>query len=536
MYAEVKTMLIRGVDGLLVNVEAHLNKGLHKFSIVGLPDRAVSEAKERVLGAMQNSGISIPYGHLLVNLNPAHIVKTGTACDLPVAAALMLLNENLAAANKLDLNAYGLIGELSLTGDLVVPDGWVGLVQEASKLGLKGLVGPKLEIVPPGLDYVAIGSLKELEKLIFSGRDNFQRGETGIVGLGNITGQQNPQLAPTTISHSSIVSKLAARKQPEGSLEAIAALRSSSLAERLVLISAAGGHSLLLDGTPGTGKTTFLTVLDQISPQLTESQAWEIAKLYQLAGQQLPGDRPPLRQPHHSASRAAILGGGSTPTPGEVSLAHHGYLLLDEVAEFSRETLEALRQPLIDGKVHITRVGYKVTFPARFTLLATRNGCPCGWYGDPSGRCSCNHLQVSAYQKRLSGALLDRIDLKFRFDSPLGKFGVDPNTSQSVPDYLESLRAKVETARSIQQQRWLAFDSGKQDKSNLLLNAHFGNPFDLSMLKITPKALSVSSKSIHNISHRTRFKIIKIARTIADLDGSHWVTQDHLAEAAAYNG
>ncbi len=531
MYSEVKTILIRGVDGLLVNVEAHLNKGLHKFSIVGLPDRAVSEAKERVLGAMQNSGISVPYGHLLVNLNPAHIVKTGTACDLPVAAALMLLNESLASANKLDLNAYGFIGELSLTGDLVVPDGWVGLVQEASRLGLKGLIGPKLEIVPAGLDYVVIDCLKELVKLMQAGRD-------GYVSAGN------------NLAKVSIVSKLASRKQPEGALEAISALRSSPLAERLVLICAAGGHSLLLDGTPGTGKTTFLSVLDQISPQLTESQAWEIAKLYQLAGQQLPGDRPPLRQPHHSASRAAILGGGANPTPGEVSLAHHGYLLLDEIAEFSRETLEALRQPLIDGKVHITRVGYKVTFPARFTLLATRNGCPCGWYGDPSGRCSCNHLQVSAYQKRLSGALLDRIDLKCRFDSPLGKFGKDPHISTPITTYLESLQAKVQAARAIQQQRWQTIGLNKQNNTNLLLNAHYNNPFDLAPLKITPKALSAlkdltarissnstaTSDNTHSISHRTRFKIIKIARTIADLDASNTVTEAHIAEATAYNG
>lgn len=531
MYSEVKTILIRGVDGLLVNVEAHLNKGLHKFSIVGLPDRAVSEAKERVLGAMQNSGIAIPYGHLLVNLNPAHIVKTGTACDLPVAAALMLLSEDLAAVNKLDLKAYGFIGELSLTGDLVVPDGWVGLVQEAGRLGLKGLVGPKLEIVPAGVDYVAISCLKDLEKLMLLGRD-------GYISVGDNLGKV------------SIVSKLAARKQPEGTLEAISALRSSPLAERLVLICAAGGHSLLLDGTPGTGKTTFLSVLDQISPQLTESQAWEIAKLYQLAGQQLPGDRPPLRQPHHSASRAAILGGGANPTPGEVTLAHHGYLLLDEIAEFSRETLEALRQPLIDGKVHITRVGYKITFPARFTLLATRNGCPCGWYGDPSGRCTCNHLQVSAYQKRLSGALLDRIDLKCRFDSPLGKFGSEPQTAKPISTYLEELRAKVQAARAIQQQRWQTIDSNKQDKSNLILNAHYSNPFELAPLNITPKSLSALKQltavtrspetsgrdNSTSISHRTRFKIIKIARTIADLDSSNSITEAHLAEATAYNG
>jgi len=485
--AQIHTRAQLGVAAPPVRVEVHLAGGLPSFNIVGLPDSAVRESRDRVRAAISNSGFNNPQRRITVSLAPADLPKDGGRFDLPIALGILVASNQLKTG---PLDDHEFLGELSLSGEVRAVAGCLPAILAARRAG-RTLVLPADNGMEAGL--VSDANCRLASDLAATA--SALRGQTGLARPEPVAGNGLAEL-------------------PD-----LADVRGQARARRALEIAAAGGHNLLMIGPPGTGKTLLASRLPGILPLLSEDEALETAAIGSVAGRSLEPEswrQRPFRTPHHTASGVALVGGGTRPRPGEISLAHNGVLFLDELPEFDRRVLEVLREPLESGRIVISRAAHQAEFPARFQLISAMNPCPCGYAGDQSGRCGCSPDQIQRYRARVSGPLLDRIDL--HVEVPRQTFGKLPAGEPSA-----IVRERVAAARAHQAPRGA-------------LNAHLDSAGVTRHCRLDArgeKLLEQACERLH-LSARAHQRIIKVARTIADLDGEPAVTAAHLAEAVGY--
>ena len=492
--AMIATRTIIGVTAVPVTVEVHLANGLPAFATVGLPETAVKESKDRVRGAILNSGFDFPAKRITVNLAPADIPKTGGRFDLPIAIGILIASGQLPKAK---LDNLEIVGELALDGRLRSITGVLPTALACSEVGHS--------LILPSDNATEASLAEQTESLHAPHLLDVCRHLVGQDSLAVCVSEPSPTRLPMDTPDLSDV-------------------KGQQRAKRALEIAAAGGHSLLLIGPPGTGKSMLAARLPGILPDLSNNEALQTAAIQSVINGEFDAQRfrqRPFRAPHHSASAVALVGGGSIPRPGEISLAHNGILFLDELTEFMRSALEQLREPLETGKINISRASQSVQYPARFQLVAACNPCPCGYLGDGTERCSCSAMKVDSYRAKLSGPMLDRIDMHVHLPR------VDIKTLQSSEAGGESsvqVRARCTQVRSVQLARQAKLNS--QLGSELLDQVCNLGPDQLGFLESVCERLNMSARAYH--------RILKLARTIADLEDSHVITQAHLAEAISF--
>ncbi|MFP3975238.1 MAG: YifB family Mg chelatase-like AAA ATPase [Dehalococcoidia bacterium] len=501
MLAKVISAAVVGLEGQLVEVEVDISPGLPSMTIVGLADTAIQESRERVRSAIRNAGYTFPARRITVNMAPADLKKAGPVYDLSIAVGILLSSEQVS----FDTSNALFVGELSLDGSLHHTQGVLSMVSLAKEKGLSPVfipaVNAKEAAMVQGVTVIPVESLTQLV--------DHMRGEASIP---EYVLEENP---------------FEAVGLEDGVID-MAHIKGQEHAKRALEVAAAGGHNMVMSGPPGGGKTLLARSLPSILPQITADEALEVTKIYSVSGL-LPTDTPlitqrPFRSPHYTVSYAGLVGGGRSPKPGEISLSHHGVLFLDELPEFGHSILEVLRQPLEDRAVSITRAQGSISYPANFMLVGAMNPCPCGYYGDPVKQCTCSSTEVARYQKRISGPLLDRIDVFIE----VPRIEYEKLTDERLGESSEAIRARVDAARSIQHQRF--------EGTRLTCNADMTpveirefcrtDPAAQSLLQAAVQQLSLSARSFH--------RLLKLARTIADLDGTDGITSTHVAEALQY--